>query len=253
MPVYSNARAALRSLVLLLICGAAADAAEITVVSSPGARAVMDVMGPEFERATGHKLTIRYALGPQARQQIAAGETFDVAIVSFDVDEFIKQGRIAAGTRAVFGQTGIGVAVRKDAPKPDISTPDAFKSALLSARSISYAGGSPGAHILKLFERLGIAQTIKPKLIPTTEISLADVIARGEPPIAVNGVAPILNTPGAELVGWLPPELQDYVLFTGGVSATAKDAAAGQALLKRLTTPDAAAAFKRIGVEPAAR
>lgn len=236
---------------LLLAFGVAADAAEIKVISSPGIRAVMDQMGPEFERVTGHKLAIRYGLGPQTRQQIASGEPFDVAIVSFEVEDFIKQGRIAAGTRAVFGRTGIGVAVRKGAPRPDIGTSDAFKRAMLDARSISYAGGSPSAHILSLFERLGIAQTIKPKLIPTTKISLVDVIAKGEPEIAVNGVAPILNTPGADLVGWLPAELQDYVVFTGGISATAEHKEAGQALLKLLTTPNAVAAFKRIGVEPA--
>ncbi len=252
MTMHSLAQTAIQGFAILLALGFAADAAEVKVIGSPAMRVIMSELGPEFERATGHRLAIQYELGPQARRQIAAGESFDVAIVSFDVDDFIKQGKIAAGTRTVLGRTGIGVAVRKGAPRPDISTSDAFKRAMLEARSVSYAGGSPGAHILSLFERLGIAQVIKPKLKPTTELSLADVIAKGEPEIAVNGVAPILGTPGAELVGWLPPELQEYVVFTAGISATTRETEAGQALLQLLRTPNAIAALKKIGVEPAA-
>ena len=205
---------------------------------------------PSSNAKTGHKIIARYDFGANLRRQVEAGETFDVAILSLDVEDLIKQGKIAGGTRVVLGRTGIGVAVRKGAPKPDISTTDAFKRALLNAKSISYSGGSSGPIILDLFDRLGIASDIKAKLKSSASVSVEDAIATGEPEIVVNGVAVILRVPAAELVGWLPRELQSYVVFTGGVSAAAKEAEAGRSLLNFLTTPTAVATLKAKGVEP---
>jgi molybdate transport system substrate-binding protein len=246
--------AAVKAFLIVLLQGIVAEAAEVKVLCS-SASAIVPVMNefvPQFERTTGHKVTIRYEFGPVLNREIEAGAVFDVAILSLDVEGLIKRGKIAAGTRAVLGRTAIGVGVRKGAPRPDISTPEAFKRTLLSAKSVAYSGdGSSGRYFLDLLERLGIAEDMKAKLKPQpTGNSPAQAVATGQAEMAVTGIAIILAVPGAELVGSLPSELQSYVLFTGGVGVAAKEAEAGRALLNFLTTPEAAAAFKARGVEP---
>jgi molybdate transport system substrate-binding protein len=236
--------------VFLLFYGVVAEAADINVLCSNAIIPIMNELSPQFERATGHKLAIRYEFGPVLSREIEAGAAFDVAILSLDVEGLIKQGKIAAGTRAVLGRTGIGVGVRKGAPKPDISTTDAFKRTLLNAKSIAHSGGSSGLYFLGLLDRLGIAEDVKAKLKPQPGGSAAKAVVTGEAEIAVTGIVPILLMPGAEVVGWLPSELQSYVIFTGGISAAAKEAEAGRALLNFLTMPATVAAFKTKGLEP---
>lgn len=249
MRIKLLAAAARVGFMLLLVRGIAAEAAEIKVLCSNAIVPIMNELVPPFERATGHKLAIRYELGPVLRREIEAGAAFDVAILSLDVEDLIKQGKITAGTRAVLGRTGIGVGVHKGTPKPDISTTDAFKRALLNAKSIAYSEGSSGVHFLGLLDRLGIAEDVKAKLKPQPGAA-ARAVVTGEAEMVVVGVAVILMVSGAELVGWLPSELQTYVLFTGGVSAAAKEAEAGRALLNFLTMPEAVAVFKAKGLEP---
>lgn len=250
MRIGSLATAMKIASLFLLVQGVAAEAVEVNVLCTTAMTSTASELFAQFERETGHKIVARYDFGVNLRRQVEAGETFDVAILSLDVEDLIKQGKIAGGTRVVLGRTGIGVAVRKGAPKPDISTTDAFKRALLNAKSISYSGGSSGPIILDLFDRLGIASDIKAKLKSSASVSVEDAIATGEPEIIVNGVAVILRVPAAELVGWLPRELQSYVVFTGGVSVAAKEAEAGRSLLNFLTTPTAVATLKAKGVEP---
>ena len=244
-----------KAFLIALLQGTVTEAAEVKVLCS-SASAVVSVMNelvPQFERVTGHKLTIRYDLGPVLNREIEAGAVFDVAILSLDVEALIKQGKIAAGTRTVLGQTGIGVAVRKGAPKPDISTPEAFKRTLLHAKSVAYSGGSSGRYFLGLLERLGVAEDMKAKLKPQPSgSSPAQAVATGQAEMAVTGIAIILVEPGVELVGSLPSELQSYVLFSGGVSIAAKETEAGKALLIFLTAPVAVATFKARGLEPVA-
>jgi molybdate transport system substrate-binding protein len=244
---------AVKAFLIVLLQGIVAEAAEVKVLCSTAALVpVMNEFVPQFERTTGHKVTIRYEFGPVLIREIEAGAVFDVAILSLDVDGLIKRGKIAAGTRAVLGRTAVGVGVRKGAPRPDISTPEAFKRTLLSARSVAHSGGgSTGRYFLDLLERLGIAEDMKAKLRPQPiDNNPAQAVATGQAEMAVTGIAIILAVPGAELVGSLPSELQSYVLFTGGVGVAAKEAEAGRALLNFLTTPEAAAAFKARGVEP---
>jgi molybdate transport system substrate-binding protein len=246
--------AAAKAFLIVLLQGIVAEAAEVKVLCS-SASAIVSVMNelvPQFERVTGHKLTIRYDFGPTLNREIEAGAVFDVAILSLDVEGLIKQGKIAAGTRTVLGRTGIGIGVRKGASRPDISTPEAFKQTLLNAKSVAYSGGSSGRYFLGLLERLGIADDMKAKLKPQqpTGSSPAHAVATGQADIAVVGIAIILVEPGAELVGSLPSELQSYVLFTGGVGIAAKEAEAGRVLLNFLTTPEAVAAFQTRGLEP---
>jgi molybdate transport system substrate-binding protein len=170
---------------------------------------------------------------------------------SLDIAGLMKQGKIVEGTRRVLGRTGIGVGVREGAPKPDISTVEAFKRTLLDAKSVLYSGvGSSGVYFQSLLERLGIAEELKPKLRMSGGGRGAEIVAKGEAELVVIGVAVILLTPGVDLVGWLPAELQSYVIFTAGVSASAKEPKAATALVDFLTTPGARAALKAKGVEP---
>lgn len=252
MRIKSLAAVARIGFMLLLVQGVAAEAAEVKVLCSGAIIPIMNELVPQFEHATGHKLAIHYDFGPVLKRQIEAGEVFDVAILSLDVDDLIKQGKLAAGTRAVLGRTGVGVGVRKGAAKPDISTTEALKRTLLNAKSVAYSReGSSGLHFLGLLDRLRIAEDMKAKLKPTgVNANPAQAVATGEAEMTVVGVALILMVPGAELVGWLPSELQNYVVFTGGISAAAKEAEAGRALLNFLTMPEAVAVFKAKGLEP---
>lgn len=234
----------------LLIQGNAATAAEIVVLSSGGVRQPLQEVFSRFERANGHKIVPRFEFGLVVKRQIEAGEAFDVAIASVDLNELIDQGKIAPGTRAI-GRTGVGVGVRKGMPKPDISTIDAFKQTLLNSKSIAYAreGGS-GLYFTSLLNRLGISENMKSKLKPYEAGDAVEAVAKGEAEVVVNGTVPILSVPGVELVGWLPADVQSYFIFTAGLSTTAKQPGPGIALLNFLTGPAAVAVFKASGLEP---
>jgi molybdate transport system substrate-binding protein len=240
------------ALALASTWGAAATvtAAEVSLLASSAINVILDEVIPQFERDSGHRVTMRLAIASFLRKEIEGGAVFDVAILVGDLDNLVKQGRIAAGTPAALGRSGYGLAVRAGAPKPDIGTTEAFKRALLNAKSIGYTeGGGSGAYFVGLLDRLGIADAIKPKLRPGADTQAA--VARGEVEMTVAGIVPILRSPGVDLAGPLPPELQSYSTFFAGVSAATKEEDAATALLRFLTTPAATAVFKQRGVEPA--
>jgi molybdate transport system substrate-binding protein len=228
-----------------------ADAAELRVLCTGAARDAFNELAPQFERTTGHKLVTHFGLPAELTGKINAGEPFDVIVLSSDVEPLIKQGKVIADSRTVLGRTGVGVAIRQGAPKPDISTVDAFKRTLLNASSVSFSGGSSGAYFLSLLERLGIADAMKPKLRQGAMGGAVTPVARGEVELVVIGLPPVIGIAGVEWIGWIPAELQSWVVFTAGLSATAKEPEAGRALLNFLTTPAAVAVFKAKGLEPA--
>jgi len=212
----------------------------------------LEELGPLFERTTGHKLTIKYGVSAALKRQIDAGETFDVALLlPAIIDDLLKQGKVAAGTRTDISRAAIGVAVKKGAPKPDIGSADALKNTLLNAKSIAYsAEGGSGIYFKGLLERLGIAAETSAKLKPLASSAVVSSVAKGEVELAVISPPAILAEPGVELVGIMPKELQQYVVYTAGVSAAAKEADAAKALLKYLTTPAAMSVMKAKGLEP---
>jgi molybdate transport system substrate-binding protein len=244
--------AARAGVVVLLLQGFTAGAAEIKVLSTGAIRHGLHENFSNFERATGHKVATQYEGTMDSQRRIEAGEPFDVAILSFDVDKLIKRGKIVPGTRVVLGHTGVGVGVRKGAMQPDITSPEAFKHTMLNAKSVAYSRGTSGVYFLSLLDRLGIAKEMKSKLRPQLGGDTAKAVLTGDAEIVVGGAVLILTTEGAELVGWLPAELQTYVLFTGGIGTAAKEAEPGRALLSFLTTPAAVAVFKAKGLEPGA-
>jgi molybdate transport system substrate-binding protein len=239
--------------VLSLLSITAGQAAEINIISAAIMRPVFGELGPEFERATGHKLVAKYGVTGEMKRQIEGGEAFDLVIAgSALVDDLIKQGKIAADSRTPLARAGMGVAVRAGSVKPNISSVDAFKSALLNAKSISYVPeGATGVQLAKIIEKLGISEQMKAKSKPQTNpANVGKAVAAGEAELGL-ALAPILvAAPGAELAGLFPDELQDWFVNTAGVSAAAKQPDAAKALIKHLTTPAASAVIKAKGLEP---
>ena len=239
-------------LMLLLLAGSPARAAELVVLSGNGARAAVVELAARFERASGHKVAVRFHVNPEVKKRIEAGEAFDVAILNPPMlDELIGKGRIVSGTRAVIGRSGIGMAVREGAPKPDISSVAAFKRTLLGAKSVAYPGeGASGKYFVALVERLGITAEMKPKMRPMPAEYNVEVVARGEVELVVVVASRISGVPGVELVGRIPPELQTWIGFTAGVGSAAREPEAARALIRFFTAPAAAAVLNASGIEP---
>jgi len=239
---------------LTMLVGQGVGAAEIRVLSIPF-KAPLEEIRAEFERTTGHKVSTKYAPSAELRRQIDAGEEFDV-VLSFpdQIDDLIKQGKVAVGTRIDVARAGLGVAVKTGALKPDITSPDAFKRVLLNANSIAYAAKGPsGIHLVGLIERLGIAAQTMPKLRPMGAGSLVVApVAKGEADIGVVSIPFILAEPGAELLGPLPLELQHYVVNSSGVGAAAKDANAAKAFVGFFSKPGPVSVLKANGLEAVA-
>ena len=229
-----------------------ASAADLKVLSGTGARAAVLGLTAMFDRATGNKTTVEFAVNPETRAKIEAGQPFDVAILNPPVlDALIARGRIVADTRAVLGRAGIGVAVRAGAPKPDISTVAAFKRTLLSARAVAYPGeGASGKYFASLVRRLGIEAEMKPRMRPMPAEYNVETVATGEADLAVAVASRISGVAGVQLVGGIPRELQTWIGFTAGVSSHAREPEAARAMLRFFTAPESAAVLRINGVEP---
>jgi molybdate transport system substrate-binding protein len=229
-----------------------ANAAEIKVWTARAIATVLAEIGPQFEHTTGHNLNVYSGLPADFLRRANAGEPFDILISgSSPVDAWIKEGRIIAETRIDIVRSGIGVEVRAGAPKPDISSVEAFKRALLDAKSIAYLRVGSGIYLAGLLERLGIAEAIKSKVTRPESDVVSELVAKGDVELGMVVITQILTTPGVDLVGPLPPEIQSYVMFTAGVSANAKVPDAAKQLIKFLTGPTAIPVIRAQGMEPA--
>ena len=226
--------------------------AEIRVLSTHAAMGVLNELGPKFERATGNRLSIGYNPAKAVKRQIENGAAFDVAIVTRAVfDDLAGQGKILAETRADIGRSGLGVSVRKGAPKPDLTTTEAFKRALLTAKSVVRSiDGTSGIYFGTLLDRLGIAEAMRDKIVLGPSGRVAELVARGEAEMAIQQIPELLPVIGAQYAGPFPPELQLYSEFAAGVATASKHRDAAQAFVATLTTPKAIALFKAAGLEP---
>ncbi len=229
-----------------------ARAAEVKVLSTIGVRSVLQVLSPEFEKATGHTLVLSFDVANALKRRIDAGENFDVAILTVPVmEELIKQGKIVADTRVIIARGGMGVAVRAGVPRPDISTTEAFKRTLVNAKSIAYPKeGLTGLHMSKVIAQLGITEVMTAKSTLTGAGSPAELVAKGEVEMAVHIIPELLAAPGVDFIGPLPSEVQTYIVLPGGVSTSALQSAAGHALLKFLTGPAVVPVIRSKGYEP---
>jgi molybdate transport system substrate-binding protein len=255
MKIRALVAAANIGFMFLLVLGIKAEAAELTVLSAFGMQSVLDDLGPKFERATGHTLAISFATGGATVKRAQDGETADVVIaLRQGIDGLVKDGKAIADNVTVLARSGIVVVVRKGAPKPDISSPDALKRTLLAAKSISYVDPASGIHFAKVLDRLGIANEMQSKTVfpnPKTPAEVGVLVANGEAEIGVHVIQEVMSVAGIEIVGPLPGDLQNTIVFAAAIMASAKDAEASKALVNFLRTPEAAAVIKAKGMEPA--
>jgi len=238
---------------LALLGAGAADAAEIKLQVSNALKTTMEELAPQFEKATENKLVITFGAAAEIKTAIEKGTPVDVAILTTAVtDDLVKEGKLTAAGRADIARSGAGLAGRKGAPKPDISTTEAFKHALLESKSIAYvAAGATAPYILSLFDRLGIAAEVKPKLKPQpTSNPAAKAVANGDAELGITQISEILPYAGAELIGPLPAEVQLYTVYPAAVAAGSKVPDAANALIKFLTSPAASAVLKAKGLSP---
>jgi molybdate transport system substrate-binding protein len=230
----------------------AAQAAELKVIAGGSMISALNRLGPDFEKATGHKLTIHFDSTPNIIKLITAGTPFDVAVVPVDVfQDAAAKSRFVTGPTIDIARVGYGVAVRAGAPKPDLLTSAALKQALLGAASIAFVPSSAaGSYVTKVFERLGIAEEMKAKTKAVgTPAQIAPAVASGDAELGVF-LTNVLIAPGIELAGPFPAELQQELVFTSAVAANSTQADAARALIDYLRTPAARAALAAAGVTP---
>src|SRR5690349_3679236 len=252
---------AARALVLAIALSAtagAAQAAEINAFVSTAIKAATDEILPPFERANGHTIRASYAPSGALLPRFERGEPVDIFLTDAPaLDQLIGKGKIVGG-RVDLCRTGIGIAVRKGAPRPDVSTPEALKRALLAAKTVGHASPAGGSivagHIQGVFERLGVASQVTPKVKlaaggPNGRVSV--LVSSGEAEIGLQQVSELLSNPEVEVIGMLPAELQLTTLYSAGVTASARQAEAAMSLIRVLTVPTAAPIFKAAGLDPA--
>ena len=244
--------------VMALLAGlqtGAAGAAELKVLSAVALRPALQELAPVFEKSSGHKLTITYDTAGKVAEKITGEDAIDVAILTKPLfDKAARAAKMVDGTRTNLAQQQLGLAVKKGAPKPDISSVEAFKKTLLSAKSIAYgdpaAGGAASIHLAQALEKLGIAAELKPKTKLAAGGDVTEVtIAQGPGALGMTQVSEIVQKREAQLVGLLPDELQNYTVFVGGIPTAAKQSEAVAAFVKFLSSPAAIAAIEAKGMQ----
>jgi molybdate transport system substrate-binding protein len=248
----SSLTTSILTLAMVLAPLAGARAAELKILAGGSMTASLNELGPQFERASGHKLTIVFDSTPNLIKAVTSGAPFDLGVVPVDVfKDAAARARFASGPTTDIARVGYGVAVRAGAPKPDISTPDALKQTLLKAQSIAFLPESAaGAYVLRVFARLGIAEAMAAKTkVQTAPSDIAKAVARGDAELGVF-LTNVLIAPGVELAGTFPAELQQDLVFAAAVAADTKEAAAAKAFIDFLHTSEAAAVLKAKGMTP---
>ena len=235
---------------------APAQALELKVLTAGAFRSSVLALGPEYEKASGNKLIIDNDTVGALAKRVEAGETFDVVFLTPKaIDELAAMGKIAPFSRTNLARVGVGVMVKEGAPKPDVSTVDAFKKALLEAKSVSYidpaSGGSSGIYVGKLLQRLGIADQVKPKEKLKHGGYVADLISSGQSELGIHQISEIIPAKGVTFVGPLPNEIQNYTIYAAGIGPNTKYPDEAKKLIATFTSPSAQALFKSRGMEPA--
>jgi molybdate transport system substrate-binding protein len=226
---------------------------DISVLSSNAIKPAYTELMAQFERASGHKVITVWAGTNDILKRMQANETYDLLILARPtLDNLARDGKVVAGSQVDLVASGIGVAVRAGAPKPDIGTAEALKRALLAAKSIGHSQGPSGVYLVKLFERWGIADTIRSRILQTQPGNpVGEAVARGEAEIGFQQVSELLPIAGITYVGPLPPDIQEVTTFAGGIHTAAKAADAAKAWMTFITAPAAFAAIRKSGMEPA--
>jgi molybdate transport system substrate-binding protein len=236
----------------LVLSPTASRAAELKVIAGGSMTAVLNELGPQFERSSGHKVTVQFGSTPQLIKQVMSDAPFDLGVVPVEVfKDTAARERFAPGPTIDIARVGYGVAVRAGAPKPDISSSEALKQTLLKAQSIAMLPESAaGAYVMSVFAKLGIADALKPKIkVQPTPAQIPQAVANGDAEIAVF-LTNVLIAPGVELAGPFPGDLQQELVFSAAVATKTKEAGAAQAFINFLKTPASAATIKAKGMTP---
>ena len=237
----------------VVLAASTLNAAEVNVIASTAMREALEELVPMFERASGHKVAVSFQSGAVLPVKIKEGAQADLVVTTPEtIDDLVKAGKVVADTRADFVRSGAGVAVRSGAPKPDVSTPEALKAALLAAKSVGYSQGPSGVHFMATMARLGIADQIKAKgVVPPLGQRVGALIAKGDAEIGVQQVTELLLIPGIDFVGPLPKELQANIIYATATPSTAKEKEAAAALVKFISSEPALPVIRKLGLEPA--
>ena len=239
------------------LCTTAAGAAELKLLTAGAFKSTVVALIPEYEKMSGNKVSVENDTVGGLMMRIEAGESFDVVVMTPEtVDQLIGKGKVISGSRTNLARVGVGVMVKTGASQPDISTVEAFKKAVLDAKSVSFidpaSGGSSGIYIEKLLERLGISDQVKPKEKLKQGGYVADYVESGQAELGIHQISEILPHGGVTLVGPLPKEIQNYTVYAAGIGAGTKEGDAAKALIASLVGPSAQALFKSKGMEPGA-
>ena len=241
--------------VTMAVTAGAAQAVELHALITTAMKDAVDELVPRFAHDTGNTVAMSFGPSGGVARRFLGGEPADVIVIGSDaLDGLIRQGKVLSGATAI-ARTGIGICVKKGAPHPDVSTPDALKGALLAAKTVGYTapagGGVTAAPILRVFERLGIGEQVAAKTRlaaggPNGRVSV--LVSSGEAEIGLQQVSELMTNPEVDVIGMLPPELQQITTYAAGITADAKEAAAGRALIGFLTSPPATAVYKTKGL-----
>jgi molybdate transport system substrate-binding protein len=228
-----------------------AQAADITVLATPGVKEAYAELVPLFEKAASHKVKTTWAGTVDVMKRMKAGEVFDAVILASDsLDELIDTSRVMAGSRADVARSGVGVAVKAGAPKPDISSADALKKTLAAAKSVAISSGPSGVYLNGLFERMGVMAELKPKLKVTPPgANVGETVAKGEVEIGFQQVSELIHYPGVAFLGPLPADIQKVTIFSGGVPVTSREPDAARAFLQFLAAPERQDVLNKHGLQ----
>ena len=243
------------AIVFALLFATAAQAAEIRVLTAGAMREVESRAAEVFMRQTGHTVVISNGTVGQVQQRLREGEIADVIVVTpAALSTLVQSGEVRAGSEAVLARIGIGVGIREGAARPDISSPERFKAAMLAARSVVHmdpaVGASSGIATARIFENLGIAEQMKPKTVLQKAGYTAETVAKGEADIAIQNMSEIIPVSGVVLVGPLPAELQTYTTYAAGISSKSTQPELARAFIEHLTRPETQRDWLAAGIEP---
>lgn len=229
-----------------------AHAAEIKVIASGAVKEAYLDLVPAFEKSSGQKVTTIWSGSESITKRIRGGEVVDIVIIAAtNIDKLILEGKLVAGSRTDIAKSGVGIAVRTGLPKPDISSREAVKKAVLAAKSVAYSSGPSGFYVADLFRKMGIADQIKEKVKQTPSgVQVGELVARGEADLGFQQVSELLHVKGIDYLGPLPADIQHFTVFSAGLHRAAPAPDAAKALMKFLTAPEAGPIIRKTGMEP---
>jgi molybdate transport system substrate-binding protein len=230
----------------------AAWAADIRLFASGALKEAYIEVIPAFENSSGHKVRLEWSSTTEIRKRVSAGEIHDLVILGDSGTEaLIRDGKLVGTTRAVFAKSGISIAVRAGAPRPEIGSADALRKVLLAAKSVGYSEGASGTYLVGMFQKLGIYDQVRAKaVLAGANIPVGGKVASGEAEIGFHQLSELLPVKGIDIIGPLPPDLQYLTVFSGAIHAAATDRAAASALIVFLTAPASREVLKKHGLQP---